>query len=169
LEYYSQLDQIDLTILRELQEDSKISIAELARRVSLSPPAVHARIKRLEDMDIICGYVTLIQREAIGYDMLCFIQVSLQTHNPDTVKAFRLQIAEMPEVLECHQLIGDIDYLLKVVIKNKSDLQRFLMERLTPIEGLARVKTSMSLTEIKSTTVLPLDLHVKPKANSHVD
>src|SRR5687767_4382141 len=88
--------------------------------------------------------------------MLCFIQVSLQTHEPDTVKAFRALVANMPEVLECHQLIGDIDYLLKVVIVNKGDLQRFLMERITPIPGVARVKTSLALTEIKSTTVIPI-------------
>jgi DNA-binding Lrp family transcriptional regulator len=94
--------------------------------------------------------------------MLCFVQVSLQTHNPDTVLSFRQRIADMPEVLECHQLIGDIDYLLKVVIRNKGDLQRFLMERITPIPGVSRIKTSMALTEIKSTTVLP----VQPAADT---
>jgi DNA-binding Lrp family transcriptional regulator len=156
VEVYSFLDPIDITILRELQQDSKISNAELARRVNLSPPAIHARIRRLEETGVICGYAALINREAVGYDMLCFIQVSLQTHDPQTVRAFRAQIADMPEVLECHQLIGDIDYLLKVVIINKADLQRFLMERITPIPGVARVKTSLALTEIKSTTVLPI-------------
>jgi len=150
------LDEIDVAILNELQADSKISNAELARRVELSAPAIHARIKRLEDSDVIAGYAAIVNREAMGYDMLCFIQLSLQTHNAHTVRAFREQIAEMPEVLECHQLIGDIDYLLKVALRNKSDLQRFLMERLTPIEGIARFKTSLSLIEIKSTTVLPI-------------
>ena len=157
MEYNSvELDTIDIEILNVLQHDSKISNAELARRVNLSPPAIHARIRRLEDTNIICGYAALINREAVGYDMLCFIQVSLQTHEPDTVKAFRARVANMPEVLECHQLIGDIDYLLKVVIVNKGDLQRFLMERITPIPGVARVKTSLALTEIKSTTVIPI-------------
>lgn len=150
------LDPIDIAILRELQADSKISNAELARRVELSAPAVHARIKRLEDLAIIQGYAALVNREAIGYDMLCFIQVSLQKHNPETVQSFRSQIAAMPEVLECHQLIGDIDYLIKVAIRNKGDLQRFLMERLTPMHGIARFTTSISLDEIKSTTVLPI-------------
>lgn len=157
VEYYSQLDPIDKVILNEIQQDSKIPVAELARRVTLSPPAVHARIKRMEDAGIICGYVTIIDREAMGYDMLCFIQVSMQTHNPDVIKEFRAKIAAMPEVLECHQLIGDIDYLLKVVIVNKRDLQRFLMDRITPLPGVARIKTSMVLTEIKSSTILPID------------
>jgi DNA-binding Lrp family transcriptional regulator len=153
---YSSLDSTDTIIIDYLQTNSKISIAELARHVNLSAPAVHARIKRLEETGVICGYTTVINREALGYDMLCFVQVSLQTHNPDTVLAFRQRIADIPEVLECHQLIGDIDYLLKVVIRNKGDLQRFLMERLTPIPGVSRIKTSMALTEIKSTTVLPV-------------
>jgi DNA-binding Lrp family transcriptional regulator len=150
------LDSTDITILEYLQDNSKISIAELARHVSLSAPAVHARIKRLEENNVIQGYTTVIDRAALGYDMLCFVQVSLQTHSPETVRSFRQQIAGMPEVLECHQLIGDIDYLLKVVIRNKSDLRLFLMERITPIEGVSRIKTSLALTEIKSTTVLPV-------------
>ncbi|MDQ7026405.1 MAG: Lrp/AsnC family transcriptional regulator [Anaerolineae bacterium] len=157
MEYYSvELDAVDIEIVNALQNDSRVSNAELARRVNLSPPAIHARIRRLEETGVICGYAALISREAVGYDMLCFIQVSLQTHSPEKVQAFRSQVANMPEVLECHQLIGDIDYLLKVVIVNKADLQRFLMERITPIPGVARVKTSMALTEIKSTTVLPI-------------
>lgn len=133
-----------------------MSVAELARRVNLSPPAVHARIRRLEEQGVIQGYVALINRETLGYDMLCFIQVSLQTHSSEKVRDFRERVANMPEVLECHQLIGDIDYLLKVVIINKTDLQRFLMERLTPIPGIARIKTSLALTEIKSTTEVPI-------------
>ena len=156
MEQHSALDPTDIVILQELQHDSKISNAELARRVNLSPPAIHARVRRLEEMGVICGYVTLIDREVIGYDMLCFIQVSLQTHSPERVQAFRDTVAQMPEVLECHQLIGDIDYLLKVVLINKTDLQRFLMERLTPIPGISRFKTSMALTEIKSTTIMPI-------------
>lgn len=163
MEAYSLLDAIDIAILRELQQDSRISNAELARRVELSPPAVHARIRRLEETGIICGYVAQVNREAIGYDMLCFIQVSMQTHDPETIKSFRAMIADMPEVLECHQLIGDIDYLIKVVIINKHDLQRFLMERLTPIPGIARIKTSISLTEVKSTTNLPIPSNQPPE------
>ncbi|MEL6307440.1 MAG: Lrp/AsnC family transcriptional regulator [Chloroflexota bacterium] len=153
-----ELDVIDLQIITSLQENSKLTNAEIARRVELSPPAVHARIRRLEEQNIINGYMALIDREALGFDMLCFIQVSVNSHNPDYVKTFRQKLANMPEVLECYQLIGDIDYLMKVVLRNKSDLQRFLMERLTPIEGIARIKTSLALTEIKSTTVLPIEL-----------
>src|SRR5688572_32818127 len=139
------MDDIDRAILYEVQRDSSLTNAELAAKVGLSTPAVHARIKRLEDTGVICGYVALINKEVMGYEMLCFIQVSLESHEPRVTNAFRVAVDAMPEVMECHQLIGDIDYLIKVVLKHKDDLRHFLMERLTPIEGVARVKTSLVL------------------------
>jgi DNA-binding Lrp family transcriptional regulator len=156
MEFYSELDEKDIAILTALQHDSRITNVELARRVDLSPPAVHARIRRLEESGIISSYGAVVNREALGFDMLCFIEVNMQLHSPENITAFRSQVASMPEVLECHQLIGDIDYLLKVVIRNKRGLERFLLERLMPIPGIARVKTSMSLSEVKSTTIIPL-------------
>ncbi len=153
---YSQLDESDRAILQQLQQDSSISNAELARRINLSPPAVHARVKRLEQLGFIQGYVAILDREKLGYDMLCFIQVSLAVHQPEQVADFRRRISQMPEVLECHHVTGSIDYLLKVAVCNREDLQRFLMERLTPIPYIARIQTSLVLSEIKATTALPL-------------
>ncbi len=153
---YSQLDESDRAILQQLQQDSSISNAELARRINLSPPAVHARVKRLEQLGFIQGYVAILDREKLGYDMLCFIQVSLSVHQPEQVADFRRRISQMPEVLECHHVTGSIDYLLKVAVCNREDLQRFLMERLTPIPYIARIQTSLVLSEIKATTALPL-------------
>ncbi len=158
MKYYSQLDNTDRAILSELQQDSSISNVELARRVSLSPPAVHSRIKRLEELGFISRYVALLDKEKMGFDLLCFVQVSLQVHQPELVKNFREQVAQMPEVLEGYHLTGSVDYLLKVVICNKADLQRFLMERLTPIPGIARIQTSIALQEIKSETALPIEI-----------
>jgi Lrp/AsnC family transcriptional regulator, leucine-responsive regulatory protein len=156
---YSQekeLDTLDRVILRELQADSSMSNVELAQRVNLSPPAIHARIKRLEQMGYIRQYVALLDRERVGYDMLCFIHVGLQMHQLEQVDNFRTVVAQMSEVLECHFVTGEYDYLLKVAIRNREDLQNFLIERLTPIPGIARIHTSLVLTEIKSTTALPL-------------
>jgi Lrp/AsnC family leucine-responsive transcriptional regulator len=151
------MDEIDRALLYEIQRDSKLTNAELAAKVGLSTPAVHARIKRLEDTGVICGYVALINKDVMGYDMLCFTQVTLESHEPKVTKAFREAVDAMPEVLECHQLIGDIDYLLKVVLMHKEDLRHFLMERLTTIPGVVKVKTSLVLEEIKSTTILPVE------------
>jgi Lrp/AsnC family leucine-responsive transcriptional regulator len=152
-----QLDDIDKMILGELQKDSAISNVELARRISLSPPAVHTRIKRLEELGYVRGYVALLDREKLGYDMLCIISVTLRLHQMDNINTFREAVAKMPEVLECYFVTGEFDYLLKVVVKGRQHLERFLMEKLTPLPGIARIATSMVLTEIKYTTALDLD------------
>jgi DNA-binding Lrp family transcriptional regulator len=151
------LDQTDKRILEELQRDARISNAELSRRVNLSPPATHARVKRLEERGYIRQYVSLINRQLAGYDMLCFVRVSLQLHQVDQVSRFHEAIREMPEVLECHFVTGDYDYLLKVVAHNTEDLEDFLVNRLTPISGVARIHTSLVLREVKSSTFTPLE------------
>ncbi len=151
-----KLDSIDESILRELQMDGRIRNAELARRVNLSPPAVHARMRRLEEQGVIRQYVALLDPAKVGYDMLCLISVSMQLQTFELVETFRNTISEMPEVLECHQLTGEFDYILKVAIRNRKDLERFVVDRLTPIPGVARIHTSLVLAEVKSTTALPI-------------
>lgn len=149
-------DDLDKAILRELQQDARISNAELARRVNLSPPAVHARVKRLEEQGHIEQYAMLVNRQSLGYDMLCFVSVNLQPHQVEQVQGFHEAIQGMPEVLECHHVTGDYDYLLKVVARNTQDLERFLLDRLTPAPGVARIHTSLVLREVKTSTSIPL-------------
>ena len=156
---YSQdeaLDDLDKAILEQLQADGRMSNAELARRINLSPPATHARVRQLEKRGYISQYAALLDRERSGYDMLCFVHMSLQLHQQENIDRVRTAINQMPEVLECYHVTGEFDYLLKVVIRNRKDLERFLMDRLTPISGVARFNTSLVLTEVKSTTALPL-------------
>jgi Lrp/AsnC family transcriptional regulator, leucine-responsive regulatory protein len=160
MERYSQeieLDELDKTLLNELQADCRISNVELGRRVNLSPPAIHARIKRLEALGYITHYTAVVNREMVGYDMLCFISVTLQQHQLEYVEKFRTAVQQMPEVLECHFMTGEHDYLLKVIVRSRKDLERFLMETLTPIPGIARISTSVVLTEIKHTMIVALD------------
>lgn len=152
----NDLDELDKAILQRLQADGRMSNVDLAAQINLSPPAVHARLKRLEGRGYIRQYVALLDREKVGYDMLCFIRVNLQLHQPEQVENFRQVIQQMPEVLECHHLTGDHDYLLKVVVHNRQDLERFVVKRLTPIPGIARIHTSLVLSEVKATTTLPL-------------
>ncbi len=151
------LDSLDRAILRILQTEGRVSNVDLAGRVNLSPPAVHARIKRLEQRGFIQGYAGLLNREKLGYDMLCFINVTLQLHHSQSVENFKAAIQSMPEVLECHHVTGKYDYLLKVVVRNRKDLQRFVVDRLTPTPGLAHIHTSLVLSEVKYTTALPID------------
>jgi len=150
------LDALDQRILDELQKDARISNAELARRVNLSPPATHARVKRLEEKETIQQYVALLDRQRTGYDMLCFVRVSLQLHDLAQVIGFHEAVRKIPEVLECHHVTGDYDYLLKVVAHNTEDLENFLVNRLTPIPGVAQIHTSLVLREVKNSTILPL-------------
>ena len=150
------IDELDKLILDELQKDARISNAELARRVNLSPPATHARVRRLEEKETIQRYVVLLDRQRAGYDLLCFVRVSLQLHDLDQVTGFHEAVQIMPEVLECHHVTGDYDYLLKVVAHNTEDLENFLINRLTPIPGVAQIHTSLVLREVKNSTILPL-------------
>ena len=152
-----QLDDLDRQILCLLQENSRISSAELARRVSLSAPGLQKRLRKLEENGVIGRYVTLVNREALGLDLLCFAQVTLAHHQPECVGQFCDRVKGLSEVLECHHLSGEFDYLLKVVVANHQHLEKFLSEKITRIPGVDRIRTSIVLNEIKASTSLPLD------------
>jgi Lrp/AsnC family leucine-responsive transcriptional regulator len=151
-------DEIDREILIILQSNGRITNVELAQQINLSPPATLSRVRRLEARGYIADYVALLGRERLGYDMVCFVNVTLQMHQIEQVERFRQAIQAMPQVLECHHVTGDYDYLLKVVVKNRQDLEQFVMQYLTPIQGVARIHTSLVLNEIKQTTALPIPL-----------
>ncbi|MDJ0752770.1 MAG: Lrp/AsnC family transcriptional regulator [Ardenticatenaceae bacterium] len=151
-----ELDELDLSILRVLQIHGRLSNVDLAGEINLSPPATYTRLKRLERQGYIRAYVALLDWKKMGYDLICFINISLQMHQPEEVEKFRQRISRLPEVLECHHVTGEFDYLLKVSIKNRDDLDRFVMKQLTPIPGIARIYTSLALNEIKASTALPI-------------
>lgn len=151
------LNKFDIAILEILQVDARISNAELARRVNLSPSATLIRVRRLEENGVIDRHVTLVNHRQAGYDMLCFVSVSLQLHDIEQVTGFREAVQQMSEVLECHHVTGGYDYLLKIVAHNTKDLEHFLLEKLTPIPGVARIHTSLVLNDVKSTTVIPIE------------
>jgi len=150
------LDDIDRAILRELQEDGRLSNLDLARRIGLSPPATHARVRRLERDGVIGRYVAIVDREQAGFDLLCFVNVGLRAHRHDEIERFRDAVAAMPEVLEIHHVTGEYDYVLRVALRNRRDLERFLVERLSLLPGIARIQTSLVLREVKRTTALPI-------------
>ena len=152
-----QLDDIDRQVLYLLQENSRVTSAELARRVNLSTPGLQKRLRKLEENGVIGRYVTLVNREALGLDLLCFAQVTLAHHQPECVGQFCDRVKGLSEVLECHHLSGEFDYLLKVVVANHQHLEKFLTEKITRIPGVDRIRTSIVLNEIKASTSLPLD------------
>lgn len=150
------LDEKDLTLLRLLQENGRISDKELAQHVHLTAPGLQKRRRKLEEGGFIDRYVTLINREALGLDLLCFTQVTLAHHYPDCVSQFCERVKGLPEVLECHHLTGEFDYLLKVVVANHQHLEQLLTQQITQIPGVDKVRTSIVLNEIKVSTALPL-------------
>jgi DNA-binding Lrp family transcriptional regulator len=151
-----ELDDIDRAILMTLQADGRISNADLARAVNLSPPAAHARVRRLEARGLIRQYAALLDREVAGYEMLCLIHVRLERHQRQDIERLRAVVQAMPEVLECFHVTGEYDFQLKVVVRHRKELERFVVDRLTTVPGMAHIRTSLVLSEIKSTTALPL-------------
>jgi Lrp/AsnC family transcriptional regulator, leucine-responsive regulatory protein len=149
-------DEIDDAILRELQADGRLANADLARRIGLSQAATHARVRRLERDGVIAGYVALVDREQAGFDLLCFVNVSLRAHRHEDIERFKAAVIAMPEVLEVHHVTGEHDYVLRVALHNRRDLERFLVDRLSLLAGIARIQTSLVLREVKRTTALPI-------------
>jgi Lrp/AsnC family leucine-responsive transcriptional regulator len=152
------LDKKDRDIIEILQEEGRVSFAELGRRIELSAPAVHARVRRLEEQGLIRGYAALLDRERAGNDVLCFINVSLRHHQRDDDERFRTAVAGMVQVLECHHVTGEFDYLLKVILPNRHALETFLMDNLTSLPQLDKVHTSLVLREVKDQTAVPLNI-----------
>ena len=154
-----KLDEMDLSILREVQQDSRISNNELARRINLSQPAAHKRLKRLKTIGIIRDYTVRLDYEKLGYELVCFFQTRLQGHLEKDITLFETQVASFPEVLECHYLTGEFDHLLKAVFKRRRDIEQFLRNKLSTIPGVAKIITSLVLSEkeLDSGLALPGD------------
>lgn len=148
------LDHLDIKILDLLQRDSRISNLELSKRVNLSAPAVHARIKRLETEGYIQEHVAILNHEKLGFDLLCFVFMSTNMHQADKLESLEKRLESMKEVLECHCLTGEYDYLLKVACKDRKGLEMFI-RKLNEL-GITKIQTSLALREIKDSTVLPI-------------
>jgi DNA-binding Lrp family transcriptional regulator len=153
----AMLDELDKDILRALQEDGRISLVELGKRVKLSTAATHARVRQLEKRGFIQRYAAIVSREKIGYDLLCFIHISLRLHQPHEMMMFLDEIGKMPEVLECYKVTGEHDIILKVLVKNHHDYERFWMEKLTKVPGVAKTHTAIVVNEIKESGTVPIE------------
>ena len=152
-----ELDRLDFSILKVLQQDGRISNRDLARAVALSPSPSWRRLRALEENGVIDHYSAIVRREAVGLSILGFAHVTLQDHNSETVEKFDRAIMDADPVLECHATSGEHDYMLKIVAPDMATYQEFLSEYLLKIGVVRTVNTSFALKQQKSTTVLPLD------------
>ncbi|MBE0548723.1 MAG: Lrp/AsnC family transcriptional regulator [Rubrivivax sp.] len=153
---HPKLDAIDKRILHVLQADAKITNAELAQRVGLSASPCLARVRALEASGVISRHVTLLDPLKVGLAVSVFIQVSLEQQVEKSLNAFQAAIIAYPEVMECYLMTGDADYLLRVVVADVQALERFIVERLSKIKGVASIRSSFALKQVKYETALPV-------------
>jgi len=149
------LDATDRRILALLQEDGAMTNTELAKRVGLTPAPTLERVRRLEREGIIRKYVALADQAKLGKPVTAFVSVIMKSHGQKTSDAFRKAVARLAEVLECHHIAGDQDFLLKVVAASPLDYERFVLERLTKIAGIEKINTTFVLSSPKLETRIP--------------
>src|ERR1700727_59769 len=150
------LDRTDLRMLAVLQSEGRITNAELAERVSLSPSACLRRLQRLEADRVITGYAAQIDPQAVGLGLQAFVRVQLSKHEAEAIERFVEHVNGWDEVVACHALTGDMDYLLHVHVADLKDFSRFLLDHLLNAAGVADVNSSFVLRTVKRSPSLPL-------------
>ncbi len=152
-----RLDAIDRRILEHLQDNARISNVDLAARVGISPSPCWRRVRELEASGVISNYVTLVDAASVGLTVSVFVNVSLERQVEPELEVFQKAIRDRPEVMECYLMTGEADFLLRVVVPDLMAYERFLMDHLTRVPGIASIKSSFALKQVKYRTALPLD------------
>ena len=150
------LDAIDRQILENLQNDARMRNVELAEKVGLSPSPCLRRVGNLKKTGVIRSYATLVDAEAVGLPVSIFVNVTLEKQIEPVLETFEEHIRARPEVMECYLMTGDADYLLRVVASDLADYERFLLQHLTRIPGVASIKSSFALKQVTYRTALPI-------------
>ncbi len=149
------MDPIDRKIVRELQADGRLTNQELADRVGLSPSPCLRRVRNLEKAGVITGYAALVDPAAYGLDITAFVRIRLERHTGASVVDFEKGIRGVEEILECHLMTGEYDYLLRVVVASLEAYEDFMRKKIHAIPGIGSIDTSFSFSTIKSTHVYP--------------
>ena len=151
-----KLDDVDLQILQDLQDDGRITNVELAKRAGISAPPCLRRVRALEKAGVVRGYHADLDAEALGYNVHVFAFVGLASQAEVDLQAFEGMVAEWRQVRECHMLMGEIDFLLKIVAHDWDDFQKFLTSKLTPAKNVSHVKTALSIRSAKKLAGVPV-------------
>jgi len=157
-----KLDRIDRRILRDLQDDGRITNVELARRVGVSAPPCLRRVRALEDTGYIRGYHADVDAELLGFGVLVFAQVGLTSQAESDLVAFETLVSSWPEVRECHMLAGETDFLLKIVARDWDSYNRFLTSQLTAAPNVSHVKSALAIRNSKQFFGVPIDIDATP-------
>lgn len=151
-----QLDATDRRILTLLQREGRISNADLAERIALSPSACHRRVQRLEAEGFIAGYVALLDPRKIGKPATVFVEITLNSQSDEVLEAFEKGVSRIPDVLECHLMAGSADFLLKLMVEDTEDFARIHRRYLARLPGVAQMQSSFALRTVVKTTALDL-------------
>ncbi|GAB1579460.1 winged helix-turn-helix transcriptional regulator [Bordetella petrii] len=154
-----ELDRIDLKILDILQRDGRISITDLAERISLSATPCSERVKRLEREGVIAGYHARVNPAALGRNLLVFLEIKLSAKSGDVFDKVKQELLYVPEVMECHLVSGDFDYLVKARLTEMNEYRRLLGEILKRLPASAESRSYVVMEEIKETLYLPTTGH----------
>lgn len=152
------MDHFDIRILQALQEDGRLTNQELASRVGLSASQCSRRRMKLEADGVITGYRAVIDPGSVGFELLVYIDVTLNTHNPDNSRHFTDLVNRIPQVRKAAALTGEMDYRLKVLVNGLSDLSGIINERLLPDPSVQTVKSTIALKQLKTAPGIPLEL-----------
>ena len=158
-----RLDRVDIAILTELQEHGRLTNAELAERVGLSPSACHRRVKALENAEIIDRYVAILSEQALGRGITVLVQVTLENQKRETFEQFEAAAQDVPEAMECYLMSGEADYLMRLLVRDAADYERIHREVLSSLPGVQRLVSSFAIRRVFSRTAMPVpeEVHVK--------
>lgn len=151
------LDHFDKEILKELQKDSAISNANLAKKIGLSPSACLSRTKQLNEKGIIKAYVTELDESKLGFEITAIVLVNLSPLNRENIHSFLESVEKYPQIQECYTLTGNHDYMLKIIAKNMEDYHNFIIDSLMHNNAISGVETNLIMNTEKRTTNIPID------------
>jgi Lrp/AsnC family leucine-responsive transcriptional regulator len=151
-----EMDEIDRKLLIALQEDARLTTEQLSARVGLSPSPCARRVRLLESAGIIKGYVAIVDEVKVGLPISVFASVKLERQREEELDRFAAAVSRWPEIVDCHLMTGQRDYLLRIVVKDLPAYEAFLKQKLTRLEGVASIESSFALGRIKQSPALPI-------------
>ena len=152
-----KIDSIDKQILSILQQDAQITNVELARKIGISPPAMLERVKRLEKNGIIKRYVAIVDPSKVSKGIFALVSVSLSAHQLSSIDQFTRQIKKLDEVLECYHVACEEDFILKIAVSSIEEYEKFILSKLTKINGVSKVNTKFVLSTVKYNTKIKIE------------
>lgn len=151
------MDSVDKRILNELQKNAKVNMKELADELHLSKSPLYERVKRLEEEGYITRYAAIVNKEKIGKPLVVFCRLSTRAHDQESYARFVEEIQNLEEVVECYSIGGEYDVLVKIIVKDLDTYDKFRLEKLTSIKGVAKINSTIAIREFKNTSFIKVE------------